>query len=148
MITSNQQYARILRKWLIVNGSVSASAFQLRANIHETYISLLDESSSSFIEDAKSVTKDSPIRYASLLKHEIYTIKLYNVKEAINFDIHPVDNKKLRSHTGLYIIVDNHPVIGGEPFVTSQGQPVNVVVLQIKLALAALASKKINEMTR
>jgi hypothetical protein len=148
MSTDYQRYARILRKWLVLNGVVSASAFQLRANIHETYISLLDESSSCFVNDAKSVTKESPILYASLLRKEIKAIKLYNVKETVCFEICPVDSKRLKSHTGLYIFVDHQPVIGGEPFVTSLGQPVNVVMLQIKLASANLASKRIKERSR
>lgn len=61
----------------------------------------------------------------------------------INFNVEAVDNNKLKSHAGLFISVNGQKIIGGEPFQTNNGQPVDTIMLKIKLELAKIASKSI-----
>lgn len=145
MVSDKEYCARLLRKIWIKNGVIAASAFNLRPNIHETYISLLREEHLSYNKDLKSITKDDPIIVASLLTGNVRTKQIY---DNIKLDIKEVDNNRLRSHCGLFIFVDGKQVVGGEPFITRSGEPVDVFVLQVKLALAKMASSNINTIQR
>lgn len=145
MISEEENCARLLRKIWICNGIIAASAFNLRSLMHESYISLLREASCTFERDIKSITRDNPILYASLL---IKDVKSINRGKNINFEVKEVDNERLKSHCGLFIIVDGKQVIGGEPFVTEDGRSVDVIMLQIKLALSKLASQNIKAIQR
>ena len=71
MISGEENIARILKpNWLIM-GKVSSAAFNLRPQISETYISVLRENEDSFKEDAKKVSKEKVITYASMEAKEI-----------------------------------------------------------------------------
>lgn len=145
MVSDKEYCARLLRKIWIRNGIIASSAFNLRPSIHETYISLLRESQPSFLKDLYAITKDNPIVVASLLSGKV---RLLDINDNIKLDIKEVDNKKLHSHCGLYIYVDGKQVIGGEPFITKSGEPVDTFVLQVKLALARMASVNLKTIER
>lgn len=103
MISDKEHCARLLRKIWIKNGVVSASAFNLRPNIHETYISLLREEQLTYHKDLISITKDDPIAVASLWTGDVRAKQIY---DNVKLDIKEVDNNRLLSHCGLFIYVD------------------------------------------
>lgn len=78
----------------------------------------------TFIKDLHAITKDNPIYIASLQSGKVRNLK---VSDNVNLDICEVDNKRFLSHCGLFIMVDGKNVVGGEPFVTSSGEPVDVL---------------------
>lgn len=143
-IEDEELCARLLRDVWLRNGMVAAAAFNLRANIKESYISVLRLSSPFFEEDAKQIAKHgTTILYSSLQTKELRELRVDGTDNQINLNVFAIDNGHFKSHAGIFISVNGQPVIGGEPFQTKDGSSVDSVMLQIKMAIARLASKDI-----
>lgn len=145
MISDKERCARLLKKIWVRNGVVAASAFNLRPAIHEAYISMLREDTLTFGKDIQSITQDNPIIIASLLAGDVRSLR---VQGNTTLDICEIDNERLKSHCGLFISVESHRIVGGEPFITKDGEPVDTLVMRIKLSLAKMASKSLRAIRR
>ncbi|MCR5455812.1 MAG: hypothetical protein K6F33_12565 [Bacteroidales bacterium] len=143
---NNENVARLLKDVWYSDGIVASAAFNLRPQIHETYISVLRESVNTFNKDITLVCKNLPAYYAIMNVAEIKSLKVKTLDDDIEFDVRAVDNEKIKSHAGIFININGQKLVGGEPFEylkMQQGMSSDVVLLEIRKTLAKLSSKNI-----
>ncbi|MBQ7510795.1 MAG: hypothetical protein IJT53_07825 [Prevotella sp.] len=142
-----EHIARLLKKCWIYEGRISPTAFSLRPGISETYVSVLRESHPSFKADALKIVKGKHGSfYATLSADELERKKDTTEKEKVTYEVRNVDNHTYKSHAGIYIAINGHHIIGGEPFgqftkekEVSEGR----ILIDIGKTLARMAEKNI-----
>lgn len=148
-IDGSENVARILKSAWVFDGEISPSAFNLRPQIHETYISVLREASDSFSTDIKEVTHGKfPVRYAQMNVGELRKLQVNTLEDEVNFDVKAVDNLKLLSHAGIFLFINYKQLVGGEPFESVElkhGMPADSILMTIREALSEFAKKNIVE---
>lgn len=142
--------ARVLKTIWYSNGKISAEAFALRPRLHEDYISVLRENHVDFMADLCAVCKkDIDCSYASLFVEQV---EMLNVPELlpneVKFLVSGVDNIKMKSHAGIFIIVNREKLVGGQPLTSliNHGMAQSSAVMLIQLKLAKMAEKNVKRM--
>lgn len=146
MISDEEHLARILRPNWIVMGRVSSAAFNLRANISEAYISVLREHIESFVHDARKVSKEKSVTYASMEAKSIRSVRLENVEEEVALDVKATDNRQMKSYAGIFVYINGKQYIGGMPPDTlelKRGIPAELILLETRRTLAKIANRNI-----
>ena len=146
MISDKEFIARILKPNWIIMGKVSSAAFNLRPQISENYISVLRENESSFKEEAKRVSKEKIITYASMEAKELRSAKPENIDENVVFDVMATDNEHMKSHAGIFVFINGKQYYGGMPPDTlelKKGIPAELILIESRRALAKIAQKNI-----
>lgn len=148
-IDGSENVARILKSAWVFDGEISPSAFNLRPQIHETYISVLREACDSFSPDVKEVAHGKfPVRYAQMNVGELRKLQVDALEDEVNFDVKAVDNIKLLSHAGIFLFINYKQLIGGEPFESVElkhGMPADSILMTIRETLSEFAKKNIVE---
>ena len=138
--------ARLLKSIWISDGVVSSAAFNLRPQIHETYISVLRSEAESFSNDIKMVCRELPTTYALMNTESIKALKIDTLKDDIKYSVKPIDYYKIKSHAGIFITINGQRLVGGEPFESlelKRGLSADCILLEIRKALTKLASKRL-----
>lgn len=146
---NNENVARLLKSVWYSNGMVSAAAFNLRPQIKETYISVLRNSVDTFRSDMKSICKNLPAYYAVMNVDNIESLNVENLDDDVQFNVKAVDNKKIKSHAGIFVTINGQKLVGGEPFEyleMKKGTSSDVVLLEIRKTLAKLATKNVKQL--
>ena len=146
MAENKNKVARLLKNIWISDGVISSAAFNLRPQIHETYISVLRENVDSFHKDIKIICRQLPVYYASMVVNGIETLETTNLEDDIKFSVKTVDNDNIKSHAGIFITINGQRLVGGEPFESlelKRGIPADCILLEIRKTIARFASKKI-----
>ena len=138
--------ARLLKQVWIYDGVVSSAAFNLRPQIHETYISVLRSEMESFADDIRTISRELPATYALMDTEDIKALKTEALKDDIKYNVKPVDYERIKSHAGIFITINGQRLVGGEPFESlelKRGLSADCILLEIRNALAKLASKRL-----
>lgn len=146
MISDEEYIARILKPNWLLGGKVSSAAFNLRPQISETYISVLRENVDCFKEDAKKVSKEKIITYASMEAKGIRSAKPENIDEIVVFDVRATDNEHLKTHAGIFVFINGKQYYGGMPpeaLELKKGTPPDLILVETRRALANIAQKNI-----
>lgn len=139
---SDEDVARLLKPVWIDEGEIAPAAFTLRPNVHETYISVLRESMPTFRQDAFDVTRKKNVYLASLSAKELSAKTDTIQKETITYEVFATDNDRLKSHAGIFIAVNGHNIVGGEPFqkyMRQRGVAEEILLIDISEKLARMA---------
>lgn len=150
LLNEKEYVARILKPIWYSQGKISADAFALRARLQEDYISVLREGHVDFMADLCLVCKSSiDCSYASLNVEDVQQLKVPDLRpNEVKFNVVITDNKKLKSHAGIFIKVNGEFVIGGKPLVglSETGKAQSTVLLILQLKLAKLAEQNVKRM--
>lgn len=145
-MAEKENVARLMKKIWICDGVISSAAFNLRPQIRETYISVLRECVDTFAIDIKKICKESPVIYALMGTDDIQSLRIDTLEDDIKFSVKVVDNINIKSHAGIFITINGQQLVGGEPFESleiKRGMSADCVLLEIRKAIAKLASKNI-----
>lgn len=146
-LDGNENVARVLKSVWYFDGELSPSAFNLRPQIHETYISVLRKSCATFSNDIDIVTCGKrPVYYADMNVEELRKLQVDALEDEVNFDVKAVDNLKLVSHSGIFIYLNYKQLVGGEPFESlelNNGTPADSILLTIRETLSEFAKRNI-----
>ena len=145
-MAEKENVARLMKKIWICDGVISSAAFNLRPQIRETYISVLRECVDTFLIDIKKICKESPVIYALMSTDDIQSLSIEALEDDIKFSVKVVDNMNIKSHAGIFITINGQQLVGGEPFESLEikhGMSADCVLLEIRKAIAKLASKNI-----
>lgn len=146
-LKKNEDVARLLKKCWVYDGKISPTAFSLRPGLRETYISVLRESLDTFREDAIRIVRGKEgVLYATLNVEELENKKGGSEKEQVSYVVKGVDNDTFKSHAGIFITVNGHCAIGGEPFqvfIKEEGVSESAILQDIGKTLATIAEKNI-----
>ena len=145
-MVDNENVARLLKKVWICDGVISSAAFNLRPQIHETYISVLRECVGTFALDIKKICKELPVDYALMPINSVKSLKIVSIEDDIKFSVKAVDNATIKSHAGIFITINEQQLVGGEPFESleiKRGKSADCVLLEIRKSIAKLASRNI-----
>ncbi len=146
-LDGSENVARVLKTAWVYDGEISPSAFSLRPHIRETYISVLRELCDTFSNDlAEVVHRRSPVYYAKMNVGELRNLHVDTIEDDVYFDVKAVDNLKLLSHSGIFVYMNNIPLIGGEPFESfelKRGMPADSTLMTIRETLSEFAKKSI-----
>lgn len=149
-LKGEEYVARILKPIWYSHGKVAVDAFALRPRLQEDYISVLREGHIDFLADLCLVCKsDIDCSYASLKVEEIQQIEVPELQpNHVKFYVDTVDNKKLKSHAGIFVKVNGELVVGGKPLVGLKevGKAQGTVLLVLQLKLAKLAERRVKRM--
>ena len=143
---SNERVARLLKSIWISGREIAPAAFTLRPNLHETYISVLRENQPTFQQDALDISHKRSVRYASIDADQLAKRNDTVLAESITYSVKTVDNNRYKSHAGVFIAVNGHNIIGGEPFqqyIRQKGVAEDMLILGIAEQLAYIAQKSI-----
>ncbi len=147
MIEDKETTARVIfEPKMVYNGRLLASAFELRSAISETYLSVLRMDVDGWEKDIYKIPQHKNRRlfgYAKLNVGDIRAIELHHVK----YDVQEADNSKISSHAGIFITVDNEPLIGGKKLATlPEGVTEDFFLLAIRNRLVNLAQRNLVEL--
>jgi len=150
MMDDKENVARLLKNLWFYDGELSPAAFNLRPQIHESYISVLRESCDSFLKDVKVVTHGKcPVLYARLNVGELRGLQVDSLEDDVCFDVKIVDNTFLSSHAGIFIYINSQQIVGGEPLESYElrhGVSADSVLLLIREVLSDYARNKLEEL--
>ena len=146
-IKDTEHIARLLKPAWMADGLIGPAAFNLRPRLHETYISVLREEMPTFWQDAMRIVKGKDgTRYASMNVGELLGRKDNVGAETITYKVIEIDNEKMLSHAGIFMAVNGHNIVGGEPFnsfLKEQGVAPESIIIDIGERLAHIAQKNI-----
>lgn len=149
-IANTEHVARLLKPIWVSKGVVAPVAFTLRSRLHETYISVLCESASTFEEDARRIAHSTDkLQYASFLVEELSSRKDFFNEDEISYSVKTTDNETIKSHAGIFIAVNGVNVVGGEPFDSfskKKGISEEAILIDISKKLAMVAQKDIKSL--
>jgi len=149
-IGKDERVARVLKPSWLYKGEIAAAAFNLRPTLKETYVSVLREHIPTFEQDAKTVCKEKKnILYASIKVDELEERKETVAEQTVTFQIKETDNDTLKSHAGIFIAVNGHNIVGGEPFesyIKESFVSENDIILEISKRLAKVGGKDIRSL--
>ena len=115
MISSEENVARaIFSPKMVYRGMILPAAFELRPQIGEEYISVMRMAFDSWKEDILKIPQRKNkilYGYAEMNVGDIRNIK----KDNVIYDVKPCDNNSVKSHAGIYIMVNNEKLVGGKP---------------------------------
>ena len=115
MIPNEENVARaIFSPKMVYRGMILPAAFELRAQMGEEYISVMRMVYDSWKEDILKIPQRKNrtlYGYAEMNVGVIRNIK----KDNVVYDVKPCDNDSVKSHAGIYIMVNNEKLIGGKP---------------------------------
>ena len=142
----NENVARLLKKVWVMGNEIAPAAFTLRPNIYETYISVLRENVSTFQIDALEIAHRRAVKYASINTRDLTGKTDILFSEKTTYSVKPIDNEKYKSHAGIFIAINGHNIVGGEPFekyLRQKGVAEDILLISIAEQLAHLAQKSI-----
>lgn len=142
MIRDNEHVARVIfEPKMVYHGVLLAPAFELRASINESYLSVLRIDVESWRSDMASIPTRRNRRlygYAKMNVGEIRHIKLRRV----DYDVGETTDTAMASHAGIFVKVNGEPLIGGKPLETlPEGITEDFILLAIRNRLVELAQK-------
>lgn len=149
-LDEKEYVARMLKPVWYSQGKIAADAFALRSRLQEDYISVLREGHADFMPDLCLVCKNGiDCSYAVLNVGEVEQIKVLELlPNRVAFRVSLIDNKKLKSHAGIFVKVNNELVVGGKPLdnMLECGKAQSSVRLLLQLKLAKLAERNVKRM--
>ena len=92
------------------------------------------------------VCRELPTTYALMNTESIKSLKIDTLKDDIKYSVKPIDYYKIKSHAGIFITINGQRLVGGEPFESlelKRGQSADCILLEIRKAIAKLASKRL-----
>ena len=145
VIADSELVARmIFPPQMIDEGKVLPAAFVLRPSINEEYLSVLRISVDTFNRDMKKILfgrKRSFYGFAVMNVSEIHAIRLKAGNSSLTCNVRAVDNEQLKSHAGIFIILDGKAVTGAMSFEQlGYGNVQSHLLLAIRFRLAEIAN--------
>lgn len=149
MISNQEHVARVIfEPKMIYNGKLLIQAFDLRSHLHEDYLSVLRMAIEGWQTDMLRIPtrKNRTVYgYAEMCIEEIRGIQL----PLVEFDVRETDNESMHSHAGIFIKVNNEPLVGG---IKLSSLPKDVsedfLLLAIKQQLTMLAQKGLHQINK
>lgn len=130
---------------MIRNGHILPAAFVLRPSINEEYLSVLRISTPTFNADVKNIIygwKRSFYGFAVLYTDEIHGIRLTDGTNTMQCSIRVVGADHVKSHAGIFIILNGQPVTGSMSFEQlPNGATQRFLLLAMRFRLTELADK-------
>ena len=145
VIVDSELVARmIFPPQMVDEGEVLPAAFILRPSINEEYLSVLRISVDTFNRDMKRILfgrKRSFYGFAVMNVSEIHAIRLKEGNSSLTCNVRVVDNEQLKSHAGIFIILDGKAVTGAMSFEQlGYGNVQSHLLLAIRFRLAEIAN--------
>lgn len=132
---------------MIYNGELLPEAFRLRAILNEEYLSVMRMSVSSWKEDILLILQRRNrmlYGYAQMKVADILDANFQSVK----FDVRACDNKNIKSHAGIFITVNDEPLIGGKSLKSiNDDDAQDFLLLTIQRRLTDIARKGLQTLT-
>lgn len=147
---SSENVARLLKDIWVSGGEIAPAAFTLRPNLHETYISVLREQAPTFRQDALDISHKKIVRYASVNAEELVKRNDSILKENVTYSIKAIDNNKYKSHAGVFVAINGHNIVGGEPFqqyIRQRGVAEDMLLIGIAERLAYISRNNIKKLS-
>ena len=146
MIDNKEHVARaVFEPKMVYNGKLLVHAFELRGHLHEDHISVLRMAVDGWKKDMFSIPtrKNRTIYgYAEMCVEEIRGINL----RLVQFDVKETGSEKMPSHAGIFITVNDEPLVGGKKLVSlPEGVSEDFLLLAIKQQLTLLAQKGLHQ---
>ena len=147
MIDGNEKVARaIFEPKMIYQGRLLAPAFELRPSISENYISVMRMSVDGWKEDIRKIPQHKNRRlygYAEMNVGDIRSIKL----NLVEYDVKQVDNIIMPSHAGIFVTVNDEPLIGGKSLSSlPEGISEDFLLLAIRNRLVNIAQRNLHHL--
>ena len=146
-LVHTENIARLLKPVWYNEGVIAYDAFTLRSKLHEAYISVLREALPTFHQDAMNIVRGRKNSvYASINVGELSEREDVTENNVVSYSVKEVDNAQLPSHAGIYIAINGHNIVGGEPFGTflrQKGVADEAILVEIGYKLAMMAQKNI-----
>ena len=146
-IKGTECIARLLKPTWLADGMIASAAFTLRPRLHETYISVLREGMPTFWQDAMRIVRGKDgTPYASMNVGELIGREDVVGAETVTYTVNEIDNEQTLSHAGIFIVVNGHNVVGGEPFnsfLKQKGVAPDAILIEISESLASMAQENI-----
>lgn len=142
MIPSQENVARaIFSPKMVYRGMILPAAFELRSQLAEEYLSVMRMAFDSWNEDLLKIPQRKNrtlYGYAEMNVGDIRNIK----KDHVMYDVKPCDNAFVKSHAGIFVMVNNEKLVGGRPLqsITDKNAQ-DFMLLSIRQELVKIAQR-------
>ncbi len=145
MVTNEEDVVRMLFPNRILNGRVLKSAFTLRSQLNEDYLSVFRTVGPTFKADLQHLDKGRNCECSIMNVACIRDIKFNCDGEEIACDVIEKGNIEETSHAGIVTYINNKQWIGGHEneIVVKRGHTIDIVILAVQHRLASIAQKQI-----
>ena len=142
MISDRENVARaIFSPRMVHQGHILPTAFELRAQINEEYVSVMRMSIESWKKDILLIPQRKNRKlygYAEMNVGDIRNIQ----KDNVTYDVRPCANDLAKSHAGIFITVGKEKLIGGRVLMSIEDKNAqDFLLLSIRQELARIAQR-------
>ena len=145
MITNEEDVVRLLFPNRVLNGRVLKSAFTLRSQRNEDYLSVFRTVGPTFKSDLLNLDKGRNLDCSIMNVGAIRDIAFDFDGESISCNVIEKGNIEETSHAGIVTHINNKQWIGGKEHEmdVKQGHTIDVIILAVQHRLASLAQKQL-----